>query len=89
MPGFKATLATRGRTKNPAERGFCEVGGTGLEPVTPSLSTQTERLARGRRVMDKCRVAKSGAADEPFSCLIWIHRHVGDCADRLSGYPSL
>jgi hypothetical protein len=25
--------------KNPLERGFHEMGGTGLEPVTPSLSS--------------------------------------------------
>ena len=39
--------------------------------------------------MDKGRVAKSDAADEPFSCLFGSIATSGDCADRLSGYPSV
>jgi hypothetical protein len=37
--------------KNPPERGFREVGGTGLEPVTPSLSSRGNRPVPARSVL--------------------------------------
>jgi hypothetical protein len=36
-----ASAFAPGQTKAPCYRGFLGVGGTGLEPVTPSLSSQT------------------------------------------------
>jgi len=53
--------------KTPLQRGFHKVGGTGLEPVTPSLSTRGERSGRFAEVRSGRMVERHLKASERFS----------------------